>query len=123
MHGIRSLTTSRRAREFRLKHRAEQEPALKLRSLEATMRDFERVALDLAQQIAGEEARTAHHRPGALRLLDLRHRSQDSSVQSVDPLADLSARIDSARCEHEAMTIELREMEQSENSIAIHRAQ
>ncbi len=52
MHGNRPLSPGRRDSALRLKHREKQEAVLKLRSLEATVRDFERVALDLAQQIA-----------------------------------------------------------------------
>ena len=64
MHGNRPLTTGRRDRELRLKRREQQEAALKVSSLEVTVSDFERVALDLERQIAAEEARTGVADPG-----------------------------------------------------------
>ena len=111
MHGNRALTTGRRDRKLRLKRREEQEAALKLRSLEATVRDFERVALDLAHQIAAEEARTGVTDPAhfAYSTSATATRIRQSNLSTT--LADLSARLDSARREHETMSTELHDTE------------
>jgi hypothetical protein len=81
------LTTGRRDRTLRLKHREEQEAAFNLRSLEATVRDFERVALNLARQIAADEARTgiagqAHFAYSTLATAASRRRRATGSVSS-----------------------------------------
>ena len=119
MHGNRPLTTGRRDKELRLKHREEQEAALKLRSLEATVRDFERVALDLAQQIAAEEARTGVTDPAhfAYSTFATAARIRQSNLSIT--IADLSARLDSARREHDAMAAELQELAPREGHEAL----
>ncbi len=110
MHGNKALPTGRRDKELRLKHRQEQEVALKLRSLEATVRNFERIALDLAQQIAAEEARTGVADPAhfAYSTFATAARIRQSNLSIT--ITDLSARLDSARREHETMSTELHEL-------------
>ena len=109
MHG--TLTTKRRDMVLRLKRREELERSLKLSSLEAMLRDFERVALDLEQQIAAEEARTEITDPAhcAYSTSATAGRLRQSKLSIT--IADLRERLGSARREHEAMTIELRELE------------
>ena len=89
--------------------REEQEAALKLMSLEAMVRDFEGVALDLAQQIAAEEARTGITDPThfAYSTFATAARIRRSNLSTT--IADLSARLDSARRDHDAMTAELQD--------------
>ena len=110
MHGNTPLTTRRRNKELLLKRRHEQEAALKLRSLEATVRDFECVALDLAQQIAAEEARTGLTDPAhfAYSTFATAARLRQSNLSTT--LTDLSARLDNARREHETLLTELQEL-------------
>jgi flagellar protein FliJ len=110
MHGNRPLTTGRRDRELRLKRREQQEAALQFRSLEATVRDFECAALDLEQQIAAEEARTRITDPAhfAYSTFATAARIRQSNLSIT--IADLTARLTSARREHDAMKTELEEL-------------
>ena len=110
------LTTRRHDRELRLKHREEHKGALKIRSLEAAVRDFERVALDLAQQIATEEARTGIRDPAHLAYSTFATAARIRQSNLSTTIADLTERLDTARREHEAMTIELRELEPPERA-------
>jgi flagellar FliJ protein len=114
MHGKRLVTTERKAAAVRLKRRATQEAARTLRLIEATLIDFERVALDLERQIAGEEERTgitdpAHFAYSTIATAARRRRSNLSVT-----IADLTARLDGARREHDSMAIELYELEPPE---------
>jgi hypothetical protein len=114
MHGKRLVTTERKATAVHLKRRATQEAARTLRLLEATLIEFERMALDLEQQIAGEEAQT--------RITDPAHRAYSTFAAAARlrlsnlsvTIADLTARLDAARREHDAMAIELHALEPPE---------
>jgi hypothetical protein len=111
MHGKRLVTTERKATAVYLKRRATQEAARKFSLLEATLIDFERAALDLEQQIAGEEARTSITDPAhfAYSTIATAARLRRSNLSVT--IADLAARLDDARREHDAMAMELQELE------------
>src|SRR5882762_9307305 len=114
MYGKRLVTTERKATAVHLKRRATQEAARKLRLLEMTLIDFERVALDLEQQIAGEEARTGIIDPAHFAYSTIATAARRRRFNLSATIADLTARLKDAQREHDAMAIELQELEPSE---------
>ena len=119
MHGQRRLTTGRRDQVLRLKRREEQDAVLKLMSLEAMMRDFEGVALALAQQIAAEEARTGVTDPMHFAYSTFATAARIRLSNLSTTIADLSAKLDSDRRDYETMSTELQELTPREGRVSI----
>src|SRR5262249_6586260 len=96
---------------LRLKRFEVSEKARTVVSMESMIGDFERMANDLARQIAAEEERTgirdtAHFAYSTFaKAASLRRRNLLNSV------ADLRAKLDAARREHEEMASELNKLE------------
>jgi flagellar protein FliJ len=96
---------------LRLKRFEVGEKARTVVSMESMIGDFERMANDLARQIAAEEERTgirdtAHFAYSTFaKAASLRRRNLLNSV------ADLRAKLDAARREHEEMASELNKLE------------
>jgi hypothetical protein len=83
------------------------------------VRNFERVALDLAQQIAAEEARTGVTDPAHFAYSTFATAARIRQFNLSITIADLSARLDSARREHDAMAAELQDSEPREGHEAL----
>ena len=96
---------------LRLKRFEVSEKARTVVSMESMIGDFERMANDLARQIAAEEERTgirdtSHFAYSTFaKAASLRRRNLLNSV------ADLRAKLDAARQEHEEMASELNKLE------------
>jgi flagellar protein FliJ len=96
---------------LRLKRFEVSEKARTVVSMESMIGDFERMANDLARQIAAEEERTgirdtSHFAYSTFaKAASLRRRNLLNSV------ADLRAKLDAARREHEEMASELNKLE------------
>lgn len=96
---------------LRLKRFEASERARKVASIETMILDFEHMVLDLARQITAEEDRTgikdaAHFAYSTFaKAAALRRANLQTSV------ADLRAKLDVARREHEEATLELRKLE------------
>ncbi len=99
---------------LRLKRFDVAEKARKAGDLEAMMRDFEMMTLDLDRQIAAEEDRTG--------IKDRAHFAYSTFAKAVaqrrenlsTSIEDLRAKLDAARREHEDAADELRRLEASE---------
>ena len=91
------------------------EKARKVASLESMIREFETMVSDLSRQINAEEERTG--------VRDASHFAYSTFAKSVDQrrfnlatsLADLKAKLDAARREHEDAVSELRTLEPVED--------
>lgn len=90
------------------------EKARKAEDLEAMIRDFEGMAVDLARQIAAEEDRTGVKDPAHFAYSTFAKavvQRRDNLVTSVE---DLRAKLDLARRDHEAAVEELQRIEAAE---------
>lgn len=91
------------------------EKARKVASLEAMVRDFELMALDLSRQIAAEEDRTGVKDPAHFAYSTFAKAAAQRRANLMTSVADLKAKLDAARSDHEEAAAELRKLEPAED--------
>jgi flagellar export protein FliJ len=87
------------------------EKARKVSSLEATVREFETMALDLSRQIAAEEERTGVKDPAHFAYSTFAKAAAQRRGNLMTSIADLKAKLDAARRDHEDAASELKKLE------------
>src|SRR5215470_7490121 len=80
-------------------------------SMESMIGDFERMANDLARQIAAEEERTGIKDTSHFAYSTFAKAASLRRVNLLNSVADLRAKLDAARREHEEMASELSKLE------------
>jgi flagellar FliJ protein len=100
---------------LRLKRFEAAEKARKLASMETMMLDLEQVAADLARQIAAEEERTGIKDPAHFAYSTFAKAAGQRRANLLTSAADLKAKLESAKREHEEAVLELRKLEPPES--------
>jgi hypothetical protein len=95
-----------RAKRFELT-----EKARKVASMEAMVADFEHMASDLMRQIAAEEERTGIRDAAHFAYSTFAKAARLRRGNLLDSVADLKAKLDAARREHEDVATELSKLE------------
>jgi len=93
------------------------EKARKVASLESMIRDFEMMASDLSRQIAAEEERTGIKDPAHFAYSTFAKAAAQRRGNLLTSVADLKAKLDAARREHEEAASELKKLEPSEDRL------
>ena len=91
------------------------EKARKVASLESMIRDFEMMALDLSRQIAAEEERTGGRDPAHFAYSTFAKAAAQRRGNLLTSVADLKAKLDIARRDHEDVASELKKLEPVED--------
>ncbi len=91
------------------------EKARKVSSLDSMVRDFETMALDLSRQIAAEEDRTGVKDPAHFAYSTFAKAAAQRRGNLMTSIADLKAKLDTARRDHEEAASELRTLEPVED--------
>jgi hypothetical protein len=91
------------------------EKARKVASLEAMILDFEMMAADLARQIAAEEERTGIKDPAHFSYSTFAKAAVQRRANLLTSVADLRAKLDAAKREHEDASLELSKLEPAED--------
>jgi hypothetical protein len=99
---------------LRLKRFEVGEKARKVASLETMILDLEHIATDLARQIAVEEERTGIKDPAHFAYSTFAKAASQRRTNLLTSVADLKAKLDSARREHEEIALELSKLEPPE---------
>jgi flagellar protein FliJ len=99
---------------MRLKRFEAAEKARKVASIETMVLDLEQVAADLARQIAAEEERTGIKDPAHFAYSTFAKAAGQRRANLLTSVADLRAKLDSARRDHEEAMLELGKLEPSE---------
>ena len=94
---------------LRLKRFEAAEKARKVASMETMVLDLEQVAADLARQIAAEEERTGIKDPAHFAYSTFAKAAGQRRANLLTSVADLKAKLDSAKREHEEAVLELEE--------------
>jgi flagellar FliJ protein len=105
----------KRQDRLRLKRFQESSAALKAVSIEATIVNFERIAVDLSEQIEAEEHRTRIAEPAHFAYSTLAKAARLRRTNLVTTIDDLKAKYEVAKREHEKATAELRTAESHES--------
>jgi hypothetical protein len=100
---------------LRLKRFEAGEKARKVSSLETMILDLEHIATDLARQIAVEEERTGIKDPAHFAYSTFAKAAGQRRANLLTSIADLRAKLDSARREHEEIALELSKLEPPES--------
>jgi flagellar export protein FliJ len=87
------------------------EKARKVASLESMIRDFELMASDLSRQIAAEEERTAIRDVSHFAYSTFAKAAAQRRANLLTSVADLKAKLDAARRDHEDIASELSKLE------------
>jgi hypothetical protein len=93
------------------------EKARKLGSLEAMIRDFEMMASDLSRQILAEEERTGIKDAGHFAYSTFAKAAAQRRGNLMTSVADLRAKLDAAKREHEDAALELSKLEPDEDRL------
>src|ERR1700693_863801 len=101
----------RRYRSLHVKRFQESSAALKVASIEATILSFERVVLDLSEQIEAEEQRTRIADPAHFAYSTLAKAARVRRTNLVTTTGDLKAKLEVAKSEHAGVLAELRKLE------------
>src|SRR5882724_9057228 len=80
---------------------------LKLDSIEAVIKEFERLVRDLAEQIGDEEARTGITDPHHFAYSPLAKAARQRQTKLSASVADLKVKLDAARRVHEVIAVKL----------------
>jgi hypothetical protein len=96
---------------LRLKRFEAGEKARKVSSLETMILDLEHIATDLARQITVEEERTGIKDPVHFAYSTFAKAASQRRANLLTSIADLKAKLDSARREHEEIALELSKLE------------
>jgi flagellar protein FliJ len=96
---------------LRLKRFEVSEKARTVVSMESMIGDFERMANDLARQIAAEEERTGIKDTSHFAYSTFAKAASLRRMNLLNSVADLRAKLDAARREHEEMASELSKLE------------
>jgi flagellar export protein FliJ len=96
---------------LRLKRFEVTEKARTVLSMESMIRDFEQMASDLARQIAAEEERTGVKDTSHFAYSTFAKAAAVRRTNLLNSVADLRAKLDAARREHEEMATELSKLE------------
>ena len=96
---------------LRLKRFEVSEKARTVVSMESMIGDFERMANDLARQIAAEEERTGIKDTSHFAYSTFAKAASQRRMNLLNSVADLRAKLDAARREHEEMASELSKLE------------
>jgi flagellar protein FliJ len=96
---------------LRLKRFEVSEKARTVVSMESMIGDFERMAHDLARQIAAEEERTGIKDTSHFAYSTFAKAASLRRMNLLNSVADLRAKLDAARREHEEMATELSKLE------------
>ena len=99
---------------LRLKRFEAAEKARKVASIETMVLDLEQVAADLARQIAAEEERTGIKDPAHFAYSTFAKAAGQRRANLLTSVADLRAKLDSAKRDHEEAMLELGKLEPSE---------
>ena len=99
---------------LRLKRFEAAEKARKVASMETMVLDLEQVAADLARQIAAEEERTGIKDPAHFAYSTFAKAAAQRRANLLTSVADLRAKLDSAKREYEEALLELGKLEPSE---------
>jgi flagellar protein FliJ len=99
---------------LRLKRFEAGEKARKVSSLETMILDLEHIATDLARQIAVEEERTGIKDPAHFAYSTFAKAASQRRSNLLTSVADLKAKLDSARRELEEIALELSKLEPAE---------
>jgi flagellar FliJ protein len=99
---------------LRLKRFEAAEKARKVASIETMVLDLEQVAADLARQIAVEEERTGIKDPAHFAYSTFAKAAAQRRANLLTSVADLKAKLDNARREHEEAVLELSKLEPPE---------
>lgn len=91
------------------------EKARKVASLESMIRDFEMMALDLSRQIAAEEERTGVRDPAHFAYSTFAKAAAQRRGNLLTSVADLKAKLDIAKRDHEDVASELKKLEPVED--------
>ena len=106
---MKSTLTALRLKRFEVR-----EKARKVASLETAAVEFERMVLHLAQQIAAEEQRTGVKNLDDFAYSTLAKATTLRRAKLLNSVADLRAKLDLAKREHEQAELELRMLEPAE---------
>jgi hypothetical protein len=87
------------------------EKARKVTLLETMVQDFENLAADLARQIAAEEERTGVKDPAHFAYSTFAKAAAQRRGNLLASLADLKAKLDAAKRDHEESALELKKLE------------
>jgi flagellar FliJ protein len=87
------------------------EKARKVTLLETMVQDFENLAADLARQIAAEEERTGVKDPAHFSYSTFAKAAAQRRGNLLASLADLKAKLDAAKRDHEESALELKKLE------------
>ena len=96
---------------LRLKRFEVSEKARTVLSMESMINDFEQMANDLARQIAAEEERTGIKDSSHFAYSTFAKAAAVRRTNLLNSVADLRAKLDAARREHEEMATELNKLE------------
>src|SRR5215470_3098808 len=99
---------------LRVKRFEVSEKARTVVSMESMIGDFERMANDLARQIAAEEERTGIKDPAHFAYSTFAKAAGQRRANLLTSVADLRAKLDSARRDHEEAMLELGKLEPAE---------
>ena len=99
---------------LRLKRFEAAEKARKVASIETMVLDLEQVAADLARQIAAEEERTGIKDPAHFAYSTFAKAAAQRRANLLTSVADLRAKLDHARRDHEEAVLDLGKLEPSE---------
>jgi flagellar protein FliJ len=91
------------------------EKARKVASLEAMILDFEMMASDLSRQIGAEEERTGIKDPAHFSYSTFAKAAAQRRGNLLTSVADLKAKLDAAKREHEDAALELSKLEPAED--------
>jgi len=100
---------------LRLKRFEASEKARKVASIETMIFDFEQMAADLARQISAEEERTGVRDAAHFAYSTFAKAAALRRTKLLTSVADLRAKFDAAKQEHEAAVTELRKLEPIES--------
>jgi flagellar FliJ protein len=96
---------------LRLKRFEVSEKARTVLSMESMINDFEHMANDLARQIAAEEERTGVKDTSHFAYSTFAKAASVRRLNLLNSVADLRAKLDAAKREHEEMAVELGKLE------------
>ncbi len=97
------------------------EKARKVASLESMIRDFDLMAADLTRQIAAEEERTGIKDPAHFAYSTFAKAAVQRRGNLLMSIADLKAKLEAARRDHEDAVAELNKLEPVEDRDRLHR--
>jgi flagellar FliJ protein len=101
--------------QLRLRRFEANEKARKVASIETMILDFERMAADLARQIAAEEERTGMKDPAHFAYSTFAKAAALRRANLLTSVVDLRSQLEAARQEHENAVMELRKLEPIES--------